>query len=184
VLFLAHNAIRVSTAFVCVVCMSPYSIKPPTAPNTPNLNSPLVSQRRIRLRVDGVSGAGSAWNVSCPAARERHHPVMNTLSDTARDQPYETDAAREQLGRCPVDLSIHTVGRARCHGHRPVKQRDQLVGPLTLSSLSRCLRRLNASSMRQRPWESSASSVAAATVRAHRAGSGAQRPSPGDGLSG
>lgn len=96
-----------------------------TDSNPPNLSRSLVRLRRIRLSVGGVSGAGSAGNVSSPAARERDHPVMNALSDTARDQQHGADAAREQFGgRRTVDLAFHTLGLwhglTRCHGHRPV----------------------------------------------------------------
>ena len=103
----------------------------------------------------GVSGPEAARNVSSPAARERNHPVMNALSDTADDQQHGADAALEQLARHrTVDLSCHAshqcMKRARGHRHRPIEQRGQIVrqhllvatskacwlSPLTLSSPS------------------------------------------------
>lgn len=48
--------------------------------------------------MSGVSGACSPGDVSSTAAREPMHPVVNDLSDTARDQQGPADAAREQLG--------------------------------------------------------------------------------------
>lgn len=79
--------------------------------------------------MSGVSGPGSARNVSSPAARERDDPVMNALRDTADDQQHGADAAREQFARRrAVDLSSDALGFTRCHGHRPIEQRRQIVG--------------------------------------------------------
>ena len=78
--------------------------------------------------MSGVSGLGSARDVSSAAARERDHPVMNALSDPARDQQHGANAAREQFGCCrTVDLSSHALGLARGHRHRPIEQRGQIV---------------------------------------------------------